>query len=97
MRCTLLALVGFTILLAFLFSCAGTVYVTDPPPAPKDEIQPPAPGPKAVWVEGCWKWSGGHHVWVPGYWVKHPHGTWVGGHWDKKPRGWVYVKGHWRH
>ena len=96
MRNYLLAFLCVTILLTFLFSCAATVYVPDPPPAPKDEIKPPAPGPKAVWVEGWWKWSGGHHVWVPGHWVKNSKGNWVAGHWDKRPHGWVWVKGHWR-
>ena len=96
MRNYLLAFLCVTILLTFLFSCAATVYVPDPPPAPKDEIKPPAPGPKAVWVEGNWKWSGGHYVWVPGHWVKNPKGNWVEGHWDKRPHGWVWVKGQWR-
>lgn len=96
MRNSLSAFVGIAILVAFLLSCAGSVYVTDPPPTPKEEIKSPAPGPKAVWIEGHWKWSHGHHVWVPGYWVNKPYGTWVPGHWDKRPRGWMWVEGHWR-
>jgi len=92
----LLALLGITILAAFLFNCAATVYVPQPPPPLKEEIKSPRPGPKAVWVEGHWKWSHGQHVWVPGHWVKNPKGVWVKGHWKKTPRGWVWKKGYWR-
>jgi hypothetical protein len=90
------ALLSITILMAFLFSCAATFYIPEPPPPLKEEIKPPHPGPKAVWVEGHWKWSHGQYVWVPGHWVKNPKGVWVKGHWKKTPRGWKWVKGHWR-
>jgi len=92
----LLALLSITILVAFLFSCASTVYVPESPPPAKEEIKTPRPGPKAVWVSGHWKWSGGQYVWVPGHWAKNPRGVWVKGHWKKTPRGWKWKKGHWR-
>ncbi len=96
MRNFLLALLSISILVAFIFSCASTIYVPEAPPPAKEEIKSPRPGPKAVWVAGYWKWSGGQYVWIPGHWVKKPNGRWVTGHWEKRPRGWVYVKGHWR-
>ena len=76
--------------------CARTVYVTDEPPAPREEVKPPAPGPRAAWVDGNWKWSHGHYVWAPGHWERNAKGTWVAGHWDKRPHGHVWVPGHWR-
>jgi hypothetical protein len=84
------------ILSAFLLSCAGTVYVPEQPPAPRDEVKPARPGPKAVWIDGHWKHSGGQWVWAPGHWVKNPKGQWVAGHWQKTPRGWKWEKGHWK-
>lgn len=86
----------FAILLAFLFSCAGVVYVPNPPPGPKNEVKTPRPGPKAVWIDGHWNWSGSQWVWVSGYWVKNPKGHWVAGHWQKTPHGWKWSKGHWK-
>lgn len=86
----------FIILLAFLFSCAGVVYVPDQPPGPKNEVKPPRPGPKAFWIDGHWNWSGGQWVWVSGYWVKNPKSNWVAGHWQKTPHGWKWNKGHWK-
>jgi hypothetical protein len=86
------------VLSAFLLGCATTAYVYVPksPPPAKSEVKPPAPGRKAVWIEGHWKWSDGRYVWVPGYWVKKPHGKWMSGRWEKRPHGWVWVKGRWR-
>ena len=92
----LIALVGLIVLLAFLCSCAGVVYVPEPPPAPRDEVRSPRPGPKAVWIDGHWKRAGGQWVWAPGHWVKKPKGQWVAGHWKKTPRGYKWVKGHWK-
>jgi hypothetical protein len=91
-----IALVALIVLLAFLFSCAGVVYIPEPPPAPKKDVKSPRPHPKAVWVDGHWKWAGNHYQWVPGHWVKNPKGHWVAGHWKKTPRGWKWAKGHWR-
>ncbi len=90
------ALLAFAVLLVFLLGCAGTTYVPDPPPAPRDEVKPPRPGPQAVWVDGHWKHSGGQWVWATGHWVKKPKGQWVAGHWQKTPRGHKWVKGHWK-
>jgi hypothetical protein len=84
------------VLSAFLLGCAATVYVPEAPPPPKAEMKPPAPGPKAVWLDGYWKWSHGRYVWAPGHWIKKPRGEWVSGHWVKRPRGWVWVTGYWR-
>jgi hypothetical protein len=54
----LVVFLSLTVLCAFLISCAGVVYVPGPPPAPRDEVKPPRPGPKAVWIDGHWKRSG---------------------------------------
>jgi len=53
----LLALVLGAILL--IGGCARrTVYVRVAPPPARQEIIPPRPAPKAVWIPGHWKWTG---------------------------------------
>jgi hypothetical protein len=94
MRRVIVFAFAVVVLFTFLVGCAVT-YVPESPPPAKAEVKPPAPGPKAVWVDGHWKWSHGRYVWVPGHLVKKPHGKWAPGHWEKRPRGWVWVKGHW--
>lgn len=74
---------------------SDTVYVQTEPPEPIVEERPPAPAPKAVWVDGYWNWSGSGYVWVKGRWISKPRGHWNSGHWIKTKRGWVRHKGHW--
>ena len=82
--------------LMFSFGCAGTAYVSTAPPPPKVETKSVKPGPKAVWIDGHWKWNGKRYVWAGGHWERNPKGNWVAGHWAKKPRGHVWVAGHWK-
>jgi hypothetical protein len=47
-----------------------TVIVANtPPPAPRDEVRPPAPNAGATWQDGYWTWNNGQYEWVPGHWV----------------------------
>jgi len=82
------------LLLSVGCGCGG--YATIEPPPLQVEVKPAPPGPKAVWIDGHWKWHGGRYVWVDGHWDKNPKGAWVPGHWAKKPRGHVWVPGHWK-
>lgn len=60
--------------------------------------RPPAPGPRAVWVEEDWRPAGRTYAWRGGYWATPPRAraTWVPGHWANRPRGYVWVPGRWR-
>jgi hypothetical protein len=89
-------LLSVAILVAFVFGCAGVVYIPEPPPAPRAEIKPAPPGPKAVWIDGHWKWAGNKYIWKQGHWEKHPKGKWVTGHYAKRGHGHVWVPGHWK-
>jgi hypothetical protein len=73
------------------------VVVQDAPPPPLVEVQPVAPGPEFVWVNGYYGWWGGRWVWHRGYWNRPPYGRhyWVRDRWDRGPHGYVYVRGHW--
>ncbi|ACR32239.1 YXWGXW repeat-containing protein [Burkholderia glumae] len=60
------------------------------PPAPRDEVVPPARA-GYVWDHGRWRWEHGAYVWQPvrvGY-------HWVPGHWVAHGPNWHWVPGHW--
>ena len=81
-----------------VYGCGPAVILKEPP-GPKVETKPPKPFPKAVWIDGHWKWSpaANDFVWVSGHWVKQKPGKkWVAGHWERTPKGWKWVKGRWR-
>ena len=61
--------------------------------------RPPAPSPRAVWVDeewapgprGVYAWRGGHWALPP-----RPGVSFVRGHWRGTPRGFIWIPGHWR-
>lgn len=73
------------------------VEVPTPLPPDREEVIPPPPGEKLVWVKGHWKWEGTEWVWKPGHYIEkpHPEAAWVPGHYVQKSYGLVYVPGHW--
>lgn len=77
-----------------------TVIVSQAPPAPRAEIEGPAPSTTQVWVKGNWVYNDGHWVWMPGHWEERPRvgAVWVPGHWDTNPegKGWVWTPGYWQ-
>jgi len=76
-----------------------TVVVNEAPPAPRTEVEGPAPDTAHTWINGYWQHANDHWVWVPGHWESRPsvNATWIPGHWDKDPSGvsWVWTPGHW--
>lgn len=60
--------------------------------------RPPAPSPRAVWVDEEWAPRGRSYAWRGGYWATptRAHARWVAGHWANRPRGYVWVPGRWR-
>jgi hypothetical protein len=62
-------LAGIAMSFGLLVGNPGCASAPPPPPA-KVEVRPAAPGPKAVWVPGHWKWHGRRrgYDWVPGHW-----------------------------
>src|SRR5690348_17150164 len=49
------------------------VYLTVPPPPPREE-RVPAPRAGYVWIPGYWDARGHHHVWRTGHWERERHG-----------------------
>jgi len=76
---------------------AGTVVVTQPPPAAPVDTVVVAPGPDYVWIGGEWVWNG-RWFWVGGHWgyPPYPHAVWVRGYWGRGSHGWSRAPGHWR-
>ncbi|MBL8178039.1 MAG: YXWGXW repeat-containing protein [Bryobacterales bacterium] len=95
-----------TMLLAgALTACGGRSYVAYraplPPPPPaayRVHAHRVAPAPGYVWVDGYHDWRGARYVWVPGSWMRPPHGraVWVPGRFAPRGRGHVWIGGHWR-
>ncbi len=64
-----------------------------PPPPPREYVQPEAPAPGYVWVDGYWYPVGGRYRWHGGYWTRPPYegAMWVGPHHD----GARFFAGYW--
>ena len=92
---TTLRLATMLLTLSFLAGCAGTIWVTDPPPPLRVEVRPSPPTEFAIWIDGYWAWGGNDYYWVPGHWERSPRGVWVPGRWEQGDRGYYWVKGHW--
>src|SRR5207237_6686774 len=62
------------------------VLVTQAPPAVRVETATVSPGPRYVWTQGYWRWSGTDYVCVPGSWIVRPRttGVWVAGRWARR-------------
>lgn len=74
----------------------GGAWVQVPPPAPRYEPIPVAPGPGYLWIGGYWSWQVNRHVWIGGRWALPPAGhVWVPHRWDRGRRGWSERPGHW--
>lgn len=70
--------------------------VEGPPPPVRAEDRPPPPGPRFVWVNGYWGWTGREHAWVPGHWeAGRPGFFWAQGRWVRHGHHWRWHPGHW--
>jgi hypothetical protein len=90
------ALFGMSLLVGS--ASAQIVVRIGPPPPPRHEFVPVAPGPGYVWVPGFHQYDGRAYAWVPGHYVlpPRPHARWVPGHWVEHRGGYVWREGHWR-
>lgn len=78
------------------YGSAATV-IAVPPPVPRAEAIPAAPGPNHVWISGFWRWSNGRHAWAPGHWEPTRSGFfWAPGHWVRHGSNWTFSGGFWQ-
>src|SRR5579863_1851996 len=90
-----------TKLLALALFVAGSVSAQisigvriGPPPPPRViRVQPVAPGPDFIWVQGYWYPVGNHYKWHAGYWTQPPYegARWIAPHHD----GQQFFEGYW--
>jgi hypothetical protein len=74
------------------------VVASRPPPPPRVEIIPAAPGREYVWLPGYWHWERNDHRWVDGRWDRQrERERWVPHRWDHDDRGgqWHLHGGYW--
>lgn len=76
----------------------AAVWAPVPPPAPRFEAMPVAPGPNFFWVPGYWHWQGHHHHWIGGHWeAQRERHYWAPHRWDRDDHGrWRSSGGYWR-
>lgn len=72
------------------------IVVPLPPPPPRVEVVPVAPGVGWLWIDGYWGWAGGRHVWRPGHWSPPRQGQRYEPHrWEPAGNGWRERGGRW--
>ncbi len=76
---------------------AGTVIVTQAPPAAQQEVPPPRPGPDYAWIGGYWTWANRQYVWTAGHWEVPPRqgATWVPPRWEQEGSAYRFHNGYW--
>ena len=47
---------------------AGTIIVTQAPPALQEEVVLARPSPAHVWIPGYWSWRNNRYEWMAGHW-----------------------------
>lgn len=88
--------------LALALFAGGTIFAADfnlgirigPPPPPRVvRIQPRAPGPGFIWVQGYWYPVGRRYRWHDGYWTRPPYegANWIGPRYE----GGQFFEGRW--
>jgi hypothetical protein len=76
---------------------AGTVVITQAPPAPQPEAVPPRPSSDDVWVQGYWTWRNDRYEWMAGHWEVPPHtgAKWVPPRWEPERGAFRFYEGYW--
>ena len=69
---------------------AKSFEISTPPPAPRAETKPPAPGENLVWVPGHWAPHEGQWKWVAGQWSvpATPASVWIEAKYDPAAKRW---------
>ncbi|MEJ1973243.1 MAG: YXWGXW repeat-containing protein [Lacunisphaera sp.] len=66
-------------------SVAGTIIVTQAPPAMQQEVVQARPSSAHVWVPGYWSWRNNRYEWMSGHWEIPPRtdAVWVAPRWER--------------
>ena len=77
---------------------AGTVVVTQAPPALQTEVAQARPSSDHVWVPGYWTWRNNRYEWMAGHWEVPPrtNAVWVSPRWERLADGsYRFYEGFW--
>src|SRR4051812_13394624 len=73
------------------------VVVREAPPVEREEVAPPPPTVRHVWIRGNWHWTGADWAWQPGHYETRRTGAqWIPAHYERRAGGYIYIPGHWR-
>jgi hypothetical protein len=89
----------FAGLLGLATAAWAEVVVKMAPPAPQSmAVVGSAPGPKYVWIDGYYRWSGNRYVWVSGKWIVPPRAgaIWIAARWVPRDGSYVFIAGRWQ-
>ncbi len=77
---------------------AGTIVVTQAPPALQQEVAQARPSSDHVWVPGYWSWRNNRYEWMVGHWEVPPrtNAVWVSPRWERLSDGsYRFYEGFW--
>jgi hypothetical protein len=77
---------------------AGTIVVTQAPPALQQEVAQARPSSDHVWVPGYWTWRNNRYEWMVGHWEVPPrtNAVWVSPRWERLGDGsYRFYEGFW--
>ena len=77
---------------------AGTIVVTQAPPALQQEVAQARPSSDHVWVPGYWTWRNNRYEWMAGHWEVPPrtNAVWVSPRWERLSDGsYRFYEGFW--
>ena len=81
------------------YGTPGPMYVSSPPPAPRDQSRTDRPTEDHIWISGHWDWDegSGDWVWVEGAWEIPPDegASWEEPEYEENEGDWIYTPGHW--
>lgn len=78
---------------------AGTVLVTQAPPALQQEVVQARPSSDHAWVPGYWTWRNNRYEWMAGHWEIPPttNAVWVAPRWERLSDGsYRFYEGYWQ-
>lgn len=77
---------------------AGTVVVTQAPPAVQQELVTAQPTSDHKWIPGYWTWRNSRYEWVSGHWAMPPtrSSVWIAPRWERTDSGaYRFYEGYW--
>jgi hypothetical protein len=77
---------------------AGTIVVTQAPPATQQEPVLEQPSSRHVWIPGYWSYRDNRYVWISGRWELPPRSgaAWIAPRWVPEGGAYRFYEGYWQ-